>query len=125
MKLEYVVVDTDVGLHFMLASEDHASCIFRHLTHITKAPLGLGCPVFVAGLGTSFLVLLYNPTFVVGLIVCYLNCSCVETMTCSVFFRCVYIYISSSVVEWYFLCLCFSLGLLRWWEFPKHLCFLK
>jgi len=43
-----------------------------HLTHLAKPPFGFGCPLspaFVADLGTTFLLLLQNPVFMVELMV--------------------------------------------------------
>lgn len=65
------------------------------LTDLREALLGLGCSlslVFVAGLGTSFLLLLQNPSFLVEFMGFYLNCSCVKALPCSLFIRFIYIY---------------------------------
>lgn len=114
--VEYVVVGIGVGLHFVCPTH------LCHLTHLMKSPLEPGCPplspVFVAGLGTSFLLLLQNPAFMMELMVFYLSRSCVEAPPCALFFRCMYI--SQLCSRMAFLCLWIALGLLHWWELHKR-----
>lgn len=114
--LDLVVVGIGVGLRFVCPTH------LCRLTHLVKAPLELGCPlspVFVAGLGTSFLLLLPNPAFMMELIVFYPNRSCVEALPCALFFRCIYI-LASSPQQKASLCLWISLGLLHCWELHKR-----